>query len=118
MKKAEKQGNEFVIYSDRGKLPCNHDFAEMIFKVVIIKGFYADMNIIIDDLGDDKVLGDCISIIKIYGNGEKPMAVLIPETFPDLEKRKNEVRVKFGIECVELLKDFKKMLPTVLKYKK
>lgn len=120
VKKADMEGNEYIILSGQGSLTPNKHIRLDITKIGILEAFNPDITLLVAGYGDDRDVNDCIELLKIYG-GYKPLAIVIPDkvemeygkydfkTPEQIKARKRELKERFGIQYVELIEDIYKI---------
>ncbi|MNJ62469.1 hypothetical protein D3C77_583100 [compost metagenome] len=75
------------------------------------------MTILIVGYDDDEQISDCLDLLRIYANGSRPLALLIPDkieidfakyilkTKDEIQQRKEHLKRKFDITHVECVLD-------------
>lgn len=123
----ENNGAEFIIAADQSSVIDDDYIMMIVWHTLILKSFSNGYPILIVGYDDDERIRDCIDLIRIYGKAEKPFALLIPDkieidygeyeikTEIEIENRKAELKKKFGVERVELIKDMYKIKEELLK---
>lgn len=78
---------------------------------------------------DDEQIRDCMDLLRIYGNGSRPFALLIPnkvevgydkylvKTEEEISLRKEQLKRKFGIEHVECVLDAHKLAGPLIQFR-
>ncbi|BDU49452.1 DUF1611 domain-containing protein [Haliovirga abyssi] len=122
----DKNETEYFIFSDQGSVVLDFGLGWYMTKLSYLKGFHPDKVIIIADYRDDEVLEKMITFFKVFSNIDKPMAVLIPDrvekeygiyekkTEEEMKQRKKEIKEKFNISTVEIIRDIDKVAQTIL----
>lgn len=124
VKKAEADGYEYIILSGQGSLTPNKHIRLDITKISMLEAFDPDINLLVAGYGDDGDVHDSIELLRIYAS-HAPLAILIPDkvereygeysykTPEQIDARKKELRGKFGIPHVELIKNISEIAKVI-----
>ncbi|WP_027339823.1 DUF1611 domain-containing protein [Halonatronum saccharophilum] len=117
-KYAEKDGKEYLLFSDQQSLTGNVETLNMVlYKVGMLKEFNPDIILLIVGYDDDDVIEECLNVLQVYSDTKKPLALMLPDCVQvkygqykkkspkEIEERKKELKEKFAIENIELIKD-------------
>ena len=126
VKKAERDGNEYILLSGQGSIAPSRYIRMDALKMWMAQAFNPDIVLLVTGYGEDQNVQDCIDILRLY-TAKSPVALLIPDkvevkygkydikTPEQIEERKKELKNKFGIPHVELIKDIAAIKDLVLK---
>lgn len=108
-------GNEYIVMASQGGLSYNTKdiiYANLM-KLSNMVEFNPDVILLIVGFDDDEAIKDCLDMIRIYCNGKKPAAFLLPDkievgyceyeakTEEEIQTRKEQLRKKFDVDRVE-----------------
>lgn len=127
IKESEEQGYDYVINSGQSGLSfvLNRMTRWVFFNILRLVSFMPDKAVLVCGYDDDENVQDVIDFLRLFAGVEKPSAILLAdkkekygqlEEIPIdvIERRKIELREKFGIEHVELIKDVYKVKAALL----
>ncbi len=121
-KYADIDGNDYIILADQQSITNHYLIQEIASKISLLKAYHPDSILLVAGYDDDANIRDCIDIFRIYCDGKKPISLLIPDrievnyghyevkTEEEIEKRKQELKNKFNIENVEVVRDVGKLI--------
>ncbi|BDU49450.1 DUF1611 domain-containing protein [Haliovirga abyssi] len=127
LKEMEQDDVEYVINSGQSGLSfiLNRSAGWINYNIMRLTSFNPDKVIIVCGLDDDKDVRDVIDFLEITLGISKPIAIMIADKKENkgvferiekekLEQRKKELREKFGVKNVEIIKDIEKIIPEIL----
>ncbi|CAM4419148.1 MAG: DUF1611 domain-containing protein [Paenibacillus macerans] len=129
VREAELAGNDFFLLAGQGSLLPNENFVIASTKVSYLRAFQPDAALLIAGYDDDEQIRDCMDLLRIYGNGSRPFALLIPnkvevgydkylvKTEEEISLRKEQLKRKFGIEHVECVLDAHKLAGPLIQFR-
>lgn len=113
VQEAEQNANEYILFAGQGSLLPNQNFIIASTKISYLRTFHPDYTLLVTDYNDNETLRDSIEILKVYGNKRLPTAILLPDKIEmdygnylqysnkEFDKRKQEIKDLYGIDCVE-----------------
>ncbi|MCX8130514.1 MAG: DUF1611 domain-containing protein [Clostridia bacterium] len=119
-KNIESDGYDYILIASQSTL-LSRDKIHVIWNTSLMKHFRTNYFILVVGYDDDEKIKDCMDILRIYGDCDKPFALLLPdkievkyceyESIPEfsIEKRKKELKDKFKVDVVETVKDINKI---------
>lgn len=125
IKHAEMAGNDYIVMADQQSITSQYFLEEVASNTSLLKAYNPDSIILVAGYDDDANIQDCLDIFRIFCDGKKPVSILIPDrlevtygkyeikTKEEIEQRKKELKDKFKIENVELVRDVEKILPVI-----
>ncbi|OXM15894.1 DUF1611 domain-containing protein [Paenibacillus herberti] len=129
VREAEEEGCDFVLLSGQGSLLPNENFVIAATKISYLCAFKPDHTVLIAGYDDNDQIRDSLDLLRIYGNGKAPFAILIPDKYEvgfgayvtktpeEMESRKEEIRQLFNAEHVESVLDIGKLAQKLIEYK-
>ncbi|WP_342421505.1 DUF1611 domain-containing protein [Paenibacillus sp. FSL E2-0178] len=130
VREAESEGCDYVLLSGQGSLLPNENFVIAATKVSYLRALQPDLTILIAGYDDDEQIRDSLDILRVYGNGSRPFAILIPDKYEvdfgeyisktpeEIEQRKEEIRSRFAAENVESVLDIGRLAAKLAGYKR
>ncbi len=107
--------NDYILMASQGALAYSvkdYIYANLV-KISSMVEFNPDAILLVVGFDDDDAIKDCLDTIRIYCNGKKPIAFLLPDkvevgyckyevkTMEDIQLRAEHLRKKFDIDRVE-----------------
>ncbi|BDU51208.1 DUF1611 domain-containing protein [Haliovirga abyssi] len=129
IKEYEYKGIEYLIFADQGGVGNTDNLEWSLSKITLLKGLMPDKYILVAGYDDDMEIRKAIDLIKIYTDLEKPFAILLPDKIEksygkyekinekQIDMRKKQLKDKFEVENVELIKEMYKIKNKLLKNK-
>jgi hypothetical protein len=116
-------GNEYIIMASQQGLAYNgkDNIYGNLIRLSNMVEFDPDIIILIVGYDDDDAIRDCIELIRIYCEGKKPLAFLLPDkievgygqyeskTAGEIQKRRADLLGKFNISYVESISNIEKV---------
>lgn len=108
-------GDEYIIMASQQGLAYNgkDNIYGNLIRLSNMVEFDPDVILLIVGFDDDDAINDCLELIRIYCEGKKPSAFLLPnkievgygqyeeKTMEDIQKRKEQLMKKFDVRMVE-----------------
>lgn len=125
-KHAEMDGNDCIIMADQQSITNHYFVEEIVSKLSVLKTYNPDSILLVAGYDDDANIQDCLDIFRIYCDGKKPAALLIPDrvevtygkyevkTEEEIELKKKALRDKFNIENIEVVSDVEKIIDKII----
>lgn len=125
VKQAEMAENDYIVLSDQQSITSQYYIEEVASNLSLLKAYNPNSILLVAGFDDDANIQDCLDIFRIYCNGKKPISILIPDrvevsygmyeikTKEEIEHRKKELKSKFKVENVELVRDVDKILQVI-----
>jgi signal recognition particle subunit SEC65 len=111
-------GDEYIIMASQQGLAYNgkDNIYGNLIRLSNMVEYDPDVILLIVGYDDDDAIKDCLELIRIYCEGKKPLAFLLPDkievgygqyeekTMEDIQKRKEQLMEKFDVRMVESIK--------------
>ncbi|WP_167956549.1 DUF1611 domain-containing protein [Anaerosporobacter faecicola] len=121
----QREHTEYIIMASQQGLAFNgkDNIYGNLIRLSNMVEFDPDHILLIVGYDDDEAINDCMELIRIYGEGKKPLAFLLPDkieigygqyeekTEEEQQQRKQTLIDKFHVAIVESIKDIKHILP-------
>ncbi len=125
--KSELDGNDVTIMASQGALGYTKDdiIYSNLLKLSNLVEFNPDLAFLIVGYDDDEKIRNCMDLIRIYCNGKKPAAFLLPDkietgygeyeikTEKEILVRKEELKQKFGVRRIEKIAEIEKLIDMI-----
>ncbi|MCX7923048.1 MAG: DUF1611 domain-containing protein [Clostridia bacterium] len=115
-KDMELEGNEYLIVASQSSLLAQNK-VNILWNTGMIKTFATGIVLLVVGYDDDEKIRDCMDLLRIYGSGKRPCALLLPDkietsygvyeskTPEEVQRRKTELKEKFGVEIIQEICD-------------
>ncbi|HEX3077057.1 MAG TPA: hypothetical protein VHQ24_09365 [Lachnospiraceae bacterium] len=125
VKQADSEGYEYIVMADQQGITGQYFIEEVAANVSLLKAYNPDSILLVTGY-DDENIQDCLDLFRIYCNGKKPLAILIPDrieisygvyekkTEEEIEVRKKELRDRYHIENVEVVSNLENIASLIV----